>query len=83
MPCSATKGWTGHTLGAAGAIEAVLTLLCLRHGYTPGTLNTRRIDPGIRSQVLLEGRSTPLEHAMSNSFGFGGNNCSLVFGRAR
>ena len=81
VPCSATKGWTGHTLGAAGAIEAVLTLLCLRHGYAPGTLNTRQVDPGIRSLVLLEGRSSPLEHAMSNSFGFGGSNCSLVFGR--
>ncbi|MEK6244720.1 MAG: beta-ketoacyl-[acyl-carrier-protein] synthase family protein [Pseudomonadota bacterium] len=83
VPCSATKGWTGHTLGAAGAIEAVLTLLCLRHGYAPGTLNTRHVDPGIRSQILLEGRSIPLEHAMSNSFGFGGSNCSLVFGRSR
>jgi 3-oxoacyl-[acyl-carrier-protein] synthase I len=47
----------------------------------PGTLNTRRIDPDLRSQILLEGRNAPLEHAMSNSFGFGGNNCSLVFGR--
>ncbi|MSP98324.1 MAG: beta-ketoacyl-ACP synthase [Betaproteobacteria bacterium] len=83
VPCSATKGWTGHTLGAAGAIEAVLTLLCLRHGYAPGTLNTLHVDPGIKSQILLEGRRTPLEHAMSNSFGFGGNNCSLVFGLSR
>jgi 3-oxoacyl-[acyl-carrier-protein] synthase I len=81
VPCSGTKGWTGHALGAAGAIEAVLTLLCLRHGYAAGTLNTRRIDPALRSQLLLEGRDAPLEHAMSNSFGFGGNNCSLVFGR--
>ena len=83
VPVSGTKGWTGHTLGAAGAIEAVLTLLCLRHGYLPGTLNTRAIDPGLRTQVLLQGRDAPLEHAMSNSFGFGGNNCSLVFGRPR
>lgn len=83
VPVSGTKGWTGHTLGAAGAIEAVLTLLCLRHGYAPGTLNTRSIDPGLRTQVLLKSRSAPLEHAMSNSFGFGGNNCSLVFGRPR
>ena len=83
VPVSGTKGWTGHTLGAAGAIEAVLTLLCLRHGYLPGTLNTRSIDPGLRTQVLLQGRTAPLEHAMSNSFGFGGNNCSLVFGRPR
>ena len=83
VPVSGTKGWTGHTLGAAGAIEAVLTLLCLRHGYVPGTLNTRCVDPGLRTQVVLQGRDAPLEHAMSNSFGFGGNNCSLVFGRPR
>ncbi|HXC41526.1 MAG TPA: beta-ketoacyl-[acyl-carrier-protein] synthase family protein [Burkholderiales bacterium] len=82
VPCSATKGYTGHTLGAAGAIEAVLTLLCLREGYLPGTLNARSVDPVIRSQILLEGRSASLEHALSNSFGFGGNNCSLVFGRS-
>ncbi len=81
VPCSATKGWTGHTLGAAGGIEAVITLLALRHGFAPGTLNTRRLDPALRTQVLLEGRPLPLEHAMSNSFGFGGSNCSLVFGR--
>ena len=82
VPVSATKGWTGHTLGAAGAIEAVITLLALRHGYAPGTLNARSLDPALRAQVLLEGRSLPIEHAMSNSFGFGGNNSSLVFGRA-
>ncbi len=56
VPCSATKGYTGHTLGAAGAIEAVLTLLCLREAYLPGTLNTRKVDPALRSQILLEGR---------------------------
>jgi 3-oxoacyl-[acyl-carrier-protein] synthase-1 len=83
VPCSATKGWTGHTLGAAGGIEAVITLLSLRHGYAPGTVNTQSIDPSLRSQILLEGRSLPLEHAMTNSFGFGGSNCSLVFGRTR
>ena len=83
VPCSGTKGWTGHTLGAAGAIEAVLTLLCLRAGHAPGTLNTREIDPEIKSNVLLTGRDAPLKHAMSNSFGFGGSNCSLIFGRTR
>jgi 3-oxoacyl-[acyl-carrier-protein] synthase-1 len=83
VPCSATKGWTGHTLGAAGGIEAVFTLLSLRHGYAPGTLNTRRVDPALKSQVLLEGKELPLEHAMTNSFGFGGSNCSLVFGRPK
>ncbi len=83
VPCSATKGWTGHTLGAAGGIEAVITLLSLRHGYAPGTVNTQRTDPSLRSQILLEGHSIPLKHAMTNSFGFGGSNCSLVFGRTR
>ena len=83
VACSGTKGWTGHTLGAAGAIEAVLTLLCLRHGYAPGTLNTRQLDADIKSNVLLKGRETPLRRAMSNSFGFGGSNCSLVFGRTQ
>jgi 3-oxoacyl-[acyl-carrier-protein] synthase-1 len=83
VPCGSTKGWTGHTLGAAGAIEAVLTLLCLRHGYAAGTLNTQTLDPALRSQILLQGRAAPLRYAMSNSFGFGGNNCALLFGRTR
>jgi 3-oxoacyl-[acyl-carrier-protein] synthase-1 len=83
VACSGTKGWTGHTLGAAGAIEAVLTLLCMRHAFAPGTLHTRKLDPGIRSRVLLQGRDMSITHAMSNSFGFGGSNCSLLFGRRR
>src|SRR5688572_1520812 len=83
VPCSATKGWTGHTLGAAGGIEAVVTLLALRHGFAPGTLNTRKLDPALKSRVLLEGKSISLQYAMTNSFGFGGSNCSLVFGRPR
>ena len=83
IACSGTKGWTGHALGAAGAIEAVLTLLCLRHGHIPGTLNTRELDPDIKSNVLLAGHEAPLKLALSNSFGFGGSNCSLLFGRLR
>jgi 3-oxoacyl-[acyl-carrier-protein] synthase-1 len=82
VACSGTKGWTGHTLGAAGAIEAVLTMLCLRHDYMPGTLNTRDLDAAIKSNVVLNGREAPLNLALSNSFGFGGSNCSLLFGRA-
>ncbi|HLX81955.1 MAG TPA: beta-ketoacyl-[acyl-carrier-protein] synthase family protein [Burkholderiales bacterium] len=81
VACSGTKGWTGHALGAAGAIEAVLTLLCLRHGLAPGTLNTRRIDASIKLNVLLKSRDMRLRYALSNSFGFGGSNCSLLFGR--
>jgi 3-oxoacyl-[acyl-carrier-protein] synthase-1 len=80
VPCSATKGWTGQTLGAAGAVEAVITLLCLRHGYVPGTLNTTHLDPRLKCRVVLEGERRRIARAMSNSFGFGGSNCSLIFG---
>jgi 3-oxoacyl-[acyl-carrier-protein] synthase-1 len=82
VACSATKGWTGHALGAAGALEAVITLLALRHGFLPGTVNTRRVDPQFGLRLQLETEARPLTYAMSNSFGFGGSNCSLLFGRA-
>jgi 3-oxoacyl-[acyl-carrier-protein] synthase-1 len=82
VACSATKGWTGHALGAAGALEAVITLLALRHGFLPGTVNTRRVDPRFGLRLQLETEARPLAYAMSNSFGFGGSNCSLLFGRA-
>lgn len=81
VPCSGTKGWTGHTLGAAGAVEAIITLLCLRHGFVPGTLNTAHVDPRLKCRVVLDGESRRITRAMSNSFGFGGSNCSLIFGR--
>ena len=80
-PCSSTKGWTGHALGAAGITEAVISALCIQKGFMPGCLNTVTIDPGFTSQVLLENRAGPLKRVMSNSFGFGGSNCSLIFGR--
>jgi 3-oxoacyl-[acyl-carrier-protein] synthase-1 len=82
VPGSSTKGATGHTLGAAGALEAVICALALRHGLMPGGVNTRTIDPELGVNYLRESRRTPLTHVMSNSFGFGGSNCSLVFGRA-
>ncbi len=80
--CSSTKGWTGHTLGAAGMIEAIVCALCLRQGLIPGTLNTVTLDPEFRARIVLAPERRPLRHALSNSFGFGGSNCSLVFGRA-
>ncbi|MGH8495499.1 MAG: beta-ketoacyl-[acyl-carrier-protein] synthase family protein [Gammaproteobacteria bacterium] len=79
---SATKGWTGHTLGAAGITEAVLSIQAIATGLVPGTLNTRSPDPDCEAPILLQSVEAPIETAMSNSFGFGGNNCSLVFGRA-
>jgi 3-oxoacyl-[acyl-carrier-protein] synthase-1 len=79
-PCSSTKGWTGHTLGAAGITEAVIAALCLTRSFIPGTLNTTRVDPALRSLVLLENREQPVGRVLSNIFGFGGNNCSVILG---
>jgi len=81
-PCSSTKGWTGHTLGAAGITETVFAALALEHGYMPQTLNTRSIEPGLDAGVLLHPREQSLQTVMSNSFGFGGSNASLILGRA-
>jgi 3-oxoacyl-[acyl-carrier-protein] synthase-1 len=81
-PCSSTKGATGHTLGAAGITEAVLSALCLRHDFVPGTVNTTALDPGLQSRIILKGTYQPLQRVITNSFGFGGNNCSLIFGKA-
>jgi 3-oxoacyl-[acyl-carrier-protein] synthase-1 len=78
--CSSTKGWTGHALGAAGITEAVISALCIQQGLMPGCLNTRAIDPGFTSKVLLTNQSGTVQRVLSNSFGFGGNNCSLIFG---
>lgn len=82
-PCSSTKGATGHTLGAAGALEAVISVLCIRHGFMPGGVGTHHIDPMLTAHYIRENRRAPLVHVLSNSFGFGGTNCSLIFGAAR
>ena len=81
-PGSSTKGATGHALGAAGALEAVICALALQRGFMPGGVNTSTVDAGLGVSYLLENTAAPLRHVMSNSFGFGGSNCSLVFGRA-
>jgi 3-oxoacyl-[acyl-carrier-protein] synthase I len=81
-PCSSTKGATGHTLGAAGGIEAVICALALRHGLMPGGANTVLRDPELAINYLLHNRAEHIDAALSNSFGFGGTNCSLVFRRA-
>ena len=79
-PCSSTKGATGHTLGAAGAIEAAFSCLCLENGFVPGMCNTVTPDPELGSALQFHVAERPLKRVMSNSFGFGGNNCSLIFG---
>jgi 3-oxoacyl-[acyl-carrier-protein] synthase I len=76
---SSTKGYTGHTLGAAGIVEASIALLALETGIRPGTVNTSTLDPRCGPQIRLHTGQAPVRHALSNSFGFGGNNCVLVF----
>jgi 3-oxoacyl-[acyl-carrier-protein] synthase-1 len=82
MPCSSTKGATGHTLGAAGGVGAVICALGLQHGLLPSGLNTEQLDPALGLDYLLQNREQAVTHMLSNSFGFGGTNCSLVFARA-
>ncbi len=81
-PCSSTKGATGHTLGAAGGIEAVICALALQNGLLPGGLNTSALDPALAIDYLLDNRQQRIDRVLSNSFGFGGTNCSLIFSRA-
>lgn len=80
-PGSSTKGWMGHTLGAAGATEAIVSILSLKAQFIPGTLNLERPDPALQGCIAEANVETTVRHVMSNSFGFGGNNCSLVFSR--
>jgi 3-oxoacyl-[acyl-carrier-protein] synthase-1 len=82
VPASSTKGATGHALGAAGSLEAVICALALTDGLMPGGLNTTQPEPTLTLSYLLENRRAPLSRVMSNSFGFGGSNCCLILGRA-
>ena len=81
-PCSSTKGVTGHTLGAAGITEAAIALLSLEQDFQPGSPTTREVDPETQCAIALRGEARKLGRVMSNSFGFGGSNCALVFGKA-
>jgi len=78
---SSTKGWTGHTLGAAGILESVVCLLAMEHGLIPGTLNCEDPDPVCGPQIALRNETADVRIALSNSFGFGGSNCTLAFAR--
>jgi 3-oxoacyl-(acyl-carrier-protein) synthase len=73
----------GHSLGAAGAVEAVLTVQALRDGVVPPTLNLEHLDPEIDLDVVTgQARRGDYRYAITNSFGFGGNNVAVAFGKA-
>ena len=78
---SSTKGFTGHTLGASGALEAAIALLAIEHGCVPPNLGCEAPLPEATPWLALEPESRPIGVAVSNSFGFGGNNACLVFAR--
>jgi 3-oxoacyl-[acyl-carrier-protein] synthase II len=79
---SSTKSMTGHTLGAAGAIEAVITIMAMEHQVLPPTINQIESDPDCDlDYVPNHARPAKVTHAMSNSMGFGGHNVSLIFGK--
>ncbi len=82
VPCSSTKGATGHALGAAGAVEAVVCALAISEGFLPGSPGTAEPDAAIAVRYVQRARDAEVRHALTNSFGFGGSNCALVFGRA-
>lgn len=79
-PCSSTKGFTGHTLGACGIVESAFSLFALEHQFLPVNLNVIELDPNIRANIVTESSHGKFGYTMTNAFGFGGNNCSLIFG---
>jgi 3-oxoacyl-[acyl-carrier-protein] synthase I len=78
VPCSSTKGHTGHALGAAGIVEVALCALAIEHGITPAGVNTQEVDHTIAVNYLLNNLPKAPKTILSNSFGFGGSNCSLL-----
>ena len=82
IPISSTKSMTGHTLGASGAIELVSSIIAMRYGFLPPTINYKDSDPNCDIDcVPNEARQAKIDLIVSNSFGFGGTNCSIVVGR--
>lgn len=81
-PHSSTKGFTGHTLGAAGITEAVFCQLALQQQFVPANLNLQQVDAELNLQPVTHTLPAKVQHAMSNSFGFGGNNATLIFSLA-
>lgn len=82
MTAHSIKGFTGHTMGSSGIVEAMICKLCLEQGFLPGSPWIRQPDPSLRSRVPAGVAERPLARLVSNSLGFGGTNVSLVLGRA-
>lgn len=80
--CSSTKAWMGHTLGAAGISEGLIAADTLKTGLIPGSMNLKNLDEQMNFSITADNIKADLGYVMSNSFGFGGNNCTLLFGRA-
>lgn len=84
LPCSSTKFWSGHTLGAAGALEAAIACLSIQHNFMPGALSCKEKDSSLPCNILTESQSDKdVSKVLSNSFGFGGSNCALIIGEHR
>jgi 3-oxoacyl-[acyl-carrier-protein] synthase-1 len=81
-PCSSTKSHTGHTLAASGIVEAVIAMLSITEQIIPGCPFTEARDPDLHCHYVSRARSARISRVLSNSFGFGGSNASLIIGRA-
>ena len=81
VPCSSTKGHTGHALGAAGIVEALFCAMAIENGLLPAGINTQEVDASLKVNYLLENQVSAPKAIISNSFGFGGSNCSLLLER--
>ena len=81
IPVSSTKSAMGHLLGGAGAVEAVICLMALQGQWLPASLNVREVDPVVRFDLVRQFRRAALDYALTNSFGFGGTNATLVLQR--
>jgi 3-oxoacyl-[acyl-carrier-protein] synthase II len=79
LPVSSTKGGIGHLLGGAGAVEAVICLMALREGFLPPCVNLETPDPACTFDLIRSPRAATLRTALTNSFGFGGSNATLIF----
>ena len=79
---SSTKSMTGHLLGAAGAVEAIITALSVKEGFVPATINHKVDDPECDLDIVAnEGRKADIRTGLSNALGFGGHNASIVIRR--